>query len=105
MNKDNAKDYFPLVQALADGKSLNAGGWVEIEIDEFAVLHPPERYRIKPDPPKEIDEFFVTEFMVPEENRWEVWSMYVRQAAAESSCGSLQKKGKVARWRRLLPSA
>ncbi|MCX2894843.1 hypothetical protein ORG27_14785 [Stenotrophomonas lactitubi] len=51
MNKDNAKDYLPLVQALADGKVI------QIEIDgvwtdgnEFHFVDQPSEYRIKPEP-------------------------------------------------------
>lgn len=55
MNKDNAKDYLPLVQAMADGKSIqfNSGTschpqW--INVDRFYESNPADCYRIKPDP-------------------------------------------------------
>ncbi|WQZ00927.1 hypothetical protein [Stenotrophomonas phage StenR_269] len=52
MNKDNAKDYLPLVQALADGKVIqwrnHAGSWEDS--DELSDLWTPDRYRIKPEP-------------------------------------------------------
>ena len=54
MNKDNAKDYLPLVQALADGKTLQFdfsgdGRWEDIAaINDFK--NPSEFYRIKPKP-------------------------------------------------------
>lgn len=57
MNKDNAKDYLPLVQALADGKTIQAKcqvgmdqfGWRDCEGDtSFHGLA--ENYRIKPEP-------------------------------------------------------
>lgn len=57
MNKYNAKDYLPLVQALADGKIiqykyLRANGsddWLDIEGGvDFTVTA--DRYRIKPEP-------------------------------------------------------
>ena len=54
MNKDNAKDYLPLVQALADGKtiqysaSLISPAWADREKPNF--YSEPEYYRIKPEP-------------------------------------------------------
>lgn len=56
MNKDNAKDYLPLVQALADGKTIqvklgNDSCWIDAKTPTFHE-QPPEFYRIKPDPPK-----------------------------------------------------
>lgn len=52
MNKDTAKDYLPLVQALADGRSIQHqktdGTWID-EI-EFSFDWPAHRYRIKPEP-------------------------------------------------------
>lgn len=52
MNKDNAKDFLPLVQALADGKTIQIrnplGGWADIyEVGLNAAV---SAYRIKPDP-------------------------------------------------------
>ncbi len=54
MNASNAKDYLPLVQALAEGEVIQmlAGGeWADMEDIDFVM--PPCRYRIKPEP-KEI---------------------------------------------------
>lgn len=53
MNKDNAKDYLPLVQAWAEGKQLQVKslatlGWVDIDRCDFFLK--PESYRIKPEP-------------------------------------------------------
>lgn len=58
MNKDNAKDYLPLVQALAEGKSIQlaayfhytgeVGGWVDV--DELDTKVCATAYRIKPEP-------------------------------------------------------
>ena len=52
MNKDNAKDYLPLVQALAEGKTIQYNsldtGWME-PID-ISFSRTPENYRIKPEP-------------------------------------------------------
>jgi hypothetical protein len=52
MNKENAKDYLPYVQAMADGKTIqwktDSGNWkdgvdLELSLD-------PDHYRIKPEP-------------------------------------------------------
>jgi hypothetical protein len=52
MNKNNARDYLPLVQALADGKTIQKKWyevWYDIKDDaEFDLK--PEYYRIKPEP-------------------------------------------------------
>lgn len=52
MNKDNAKDYLPLVQALADGKAIQlaatTGEWRDHLEPDFSLL--PQEYRIKPEP-------------------------------------------------------
>lgn len=52
MNKDNAKDYLPLVQALAEGKVIqwrnHAGSWEDS--DELSDAWTPDHYRIKPEP-------------------------------------------------------
>lgn len=54
MNKDNAKDFLPLVQALADGKTLQIrdmvdDGWADMTT-EVGFSMPPDSYRIKPAP-------------------------------------------------------
>lgn len=52
MNKDNAKDYLPLVQALADGKVIQVkgvNGWEDITA-ELSLCFAPDQYRIKPEP-------------------------------------------------------
>lgn len=54
MTKDNARDYLPLVQALAEGKviQINTGserGWHDFQCDVSFDL-PPNHYRIKPEP-------------------------------------------------------
>ena len=52
MNKDNAKNYLPLVQALADGKTIqfltSYGIYVDVRNPDFVA--PPSDYRIKPEP-------------------------------------------------------
>lgn len=50
MTKENAKDFLPLVQALAEGKTIQlASGnhWYDVNPD---FTCPPSKYRIKPDP-------------------------------------------------------
>lgn len=52
MNKDNAKDFLPLVQALADGKTIQClssnNTWKDA--NEMGFVGPPSDYRIKPEP-------------------------------------------------------
>lgn len=52
MNKDNAKDYLPLVQALAEGKEIE---WMNVNdkwqvLLEYSFESDPSKYRIKPEP-------------------------------------------------------
>ncbi len=55
MNKNNAKEFLPLVQALSEGKviqvSTSRQGWCDEENLCFDLDI--KRYRIKPTPPKE----------------------------------------------------
>lgn len=50
MTRETAKEYLPLVQALAEGKTiqLNVGGWQDTVDVDFS--HPVRYYRIKPEP-------------------------------------------------------
>ena len=52
MNKDNAKQFLPLVQALAAGKIIQhkdlQGRWVDG--DSYLFYEDPENYRVKPEP-------------------------------------------------------
>lgn len=52
MNKENAKEFLPFVQALADGKKIqfktNSGNWKDGVNLEFSLN--PKDYRIKPEP-------------------------------------------------------
>lgn len=55
MNKHNAKDYLPLVQALAEGKEIQhrssvSGTWGDVVQTSFS--DEPSCYRIKPEPRK-----------------------------------------------------
>lgn len=53
MNKDNAKDYLPLVQALAEGQVIQSrmfilNPWRDCTQPDFTM--DPSNYRIKPEP-------------------------------------------------------
>lgn len=51
MNKENAHLYLPLVQALAEGKTIQYGSesiWGDVKDPNF--LNPPQYYRVKPEP-------------------------------------------------------
>jgi hypothetical protein len=58
MNKENAKEFLPLVQALAEGKIIQwkryadeGGEWEDFEHDvEIQFCNDLEDYRIKPEP-------------------------------------------------------
>lgn len=60
MNASNAKDYLPLAQALAEGKTIQVrilrngalAEWVDHEPPDF--IFTADRYRIKPEPKKQI---------------------------------------------------
>lgn len=50
MNKDNAHEYLPLVQAIADGKIVQVQGGDGNWYNSKLINIPPRRYRIKPEP-------------------------------------------------------
>ena len=58
MNKENAKEFLPLVQALADGKTIQMRDvvsekvtlWDDLDPSDIYFRAPPEEYRIKPEP-------------------------------------------------------
>lgn len=56
MNKDNAKDYLPLVKALSEGLlefKAGSGEWVRATEHNISLSGPPSDYRIvKPEPEK-----------------------------------------------------
>ena len=52
MNKENAREYLPLVEALADGKIIQAkdsGEWFDLG-EEVTFSFYPDEYRVKPEP-------------------------------------------------------
>lgn len=58
MTKDNAAAFLPLVQALADGKTLQfrhaIDGWADMDHEAIGFFHEPDRYRIKPADPRTV---------------------------------------------------
>lgn len=89
MDKNNAKDFLPLVQALADGKTIQ---YRPSPMDSFADVNElrlssgPERYRIKPDPPKEYHEYFIVERLDKPRNEWiPLPGLYFSRDAAANS--------------------
>ena len=69
MNRDNAKDYLPLVQALADGKDVQYKGeslkqWITLTGCDFN--QPAEDFRIKPEP----REFWINNHELPSHHYW-----------------------------------
>lgn len=57
MNKHNAQDYLPLVQALAEGKTIQyfspaENEWIDAGEGGLTFEFHPNRYRIKPEPRK-----------------------------------------------------
>ena len=54
MNKKNAHKFLPLVQALADGKTIQYAGanWEDIEELVFSEYDKPKDFRIKPVEPR-----------------------------------------------------
>ena len=69
MNKDNAKDFLPMVKALADGKIIqyynynnNNIGWWDMDINRtICFVGNPANFRVKPEP-----EYPVTSLMYKE---------------------------------------
>ena len=52
MNQQNAHKYLPLVQALANGKTIQCndrGEWVDVD-SLYTDVYGPDEYRIKPEP-------------------------------------------------------
>jgi len=72
MNKSNAKDFLPLVQALADGRTVEvrrySSGPEWVKQEDYIFNRDPEDYRVKPEP----REFFL------EPNSLTVDGYYVR---------------------------
>jgi len=73
MNKENAHQYLPLIQSLAEGKTIQVqcttGQWIDCA--EIEYYYSPERYRIKPEPRewsirRESETLFTTGFCDPD---------------------------------------
>ena len=50
MNAKNAHEYLPLVQALANGETIQTFGGHWFDLDDVNFNQPPDEYRIKPEP-------------------------------------------------------
>lgn len=51
MNKETSHLYLPLIQALAEGKTIEYGsGSIWGQVNEPKFIYPPQYYRIKPEP-------------------------------------------------------
>lgn len=76
MNKSNAKDYLPIVQALADGKVIQRragnlnGEWEWVDWDEPDFSLPARDYRIKPKP---FEVYAVVDIVGWKSNRFVFW--------------------------------
>jgi hypothetical protein len=73
MNKHNAKDYLPFVQALADGKTIQgllipSGEWCDLQ-HEMDFQWPAEQYRIKPEP---VRGWYRVALMTSEKTNWTI---------------------------------
>jgi hypothetical protein len=55
MTKENAHLYLPLIQALAEGKTIEYGsGSIWGQVNEPKFIYPPQYYRIKPEPTPDV---------------------------------------------------
>ena len=93
MNKDNAKDYLPLVQALAEGKTIQwmnmAGEWHD-QIVETSFAAPADRYRIKPDPSRESMEMAIyLEEMAKSIREMKIQPHDITNTVSASGCGTI----------------
>lgn len=80
MNKDNAAEYLPLVQALAEGKTIQFftdGKWCDSPSCQFA--YGVDRYRIKPEPGK------VYVMWTKGNTGWKVHNVYSTDRQAQES--------------------
>ena len=95
MNASNAKDYLPLVQALAEGKTIQSGQiggsdrhWVDNLNVEFS--NPPAFYRIKPEPSQESLEMAnYLEEMAKSIREMKVQPHDIRSTVSASGCGAI----------------
>lgn len=89
MNKNNAKDYLPLVQALADGKVIQSRWtenhpWQDRLSPDFTL--PISNYRIKPEPRA------LYAFLFPDGR---LWGSTISKAEAEAWCDLGPRRGVV----------
>lgn len=95
MNKDTAKDYLPLVQALAEGKTIqwmNMGGEWHDQIIETSFAAPADRYRIKPEPSQEsLEMASYLEKMAKSIREMKIQPHDITNNAIASGCGTYRE--------------
>ena len=92
MNASNAKDYLPLVQALAEGKTIqkfsDGDGWEEVRSPSFES--PAKLYRIKPEPSQESLEMAIyLEEMANSIREMKVQPHDITNIVSASGCGTI----------------
>ena len=91
MNKDTAKDYLPLVQALADGKTIQSnhnGEWFDLPSPSFC--DPISLYRIKPEPsPESLEMANFLEEMAKSIREMKVQPHDITNIVSASGCGTI----------------
>ena len=92
MNKDNAKDYLPLVQALAEGKTIqlfsDGDGWEDIRSPIFD--RPAKLYRIKPEPSQQSLEMAnYLEEMAKSIRQMKIQPHDITNTVSASGCGTI----------------
>lgn len=91
MNASNAKDYLPLVQALADGKTIQSnhnGEWFDLPSPSFCDQI--SLYRIKPEPsPESLEMANYLEEMAKSIREMKVQPHDIRSTVSASGCGAI----------------
>jgi len=92
MNKDNARDYLPLVQALAEGKTIqlfsDGDGWEDVRSPSFDK--PAKLYRIKPEPSQESLEMAnYLEEMANSIRQMKIQPHDITNTVSASGCGTI----------------
>lgn len=92
MNKENARDYLPLVQALADGKTIeyrdSDDAWIDCELPTFNQHS--SRYRIKPEPSQEsLEMASYLEEMAKSIRQMKIQPHDITNTVSSSSCGTI----------------
>ena len=92
MNATNAKDYLPLVQALAEGKTIqkfsDGDGWEDVRSPSFES--PAKLYRIKPEPsPESLYMANYLEEMANSIREMKVQPHDITNTVSASGCGTI----------------